>query len=92
MNSNSSAEEWLASSGTRTLRVEMPSRFLPDAAYESYDDFEFPPTARPGREVFTKSLSVFLLITFMASGGWKLIPLILRWYDLTPYAFRKGPR
>ena len=42
-----------------------------------YDDgLDFPPTAHPGRELFTFSLFALLIITFVVWGGWKLISLI----------------
>lgn len=42
-----------------------------------YDDgLDFPPTAHPGRELFTFSLFVLLIITFVVWGGWKLISLM----------------
>lgn len=46
------------------------------AARESDDGFDFPPTAHPGRELFTASLFVLLIISFVVWGGWKLISLM----------------
>jgi hypothetical protein len=46
------------------------------AARESDDGFDFPPTAHPGRELFTASLFVLLIISFLVWGGWKLISLM----------------
>jgi hypothetical protein len=44
----------------------------------SDDDFDFPPTVHPGRELFTFCLFVLLLIMAPAVwGGWKLISLML---------------
>jgi hypothetical protein len=40
------------------------------------DGFDFPPTAHPGRELFTAGLFVFLLLALLVWGGWKLISLI----------------
>lgn len=43
----------------------------------SDDDFDFPPTAHPGRELFTFSLFVLLVIGLTVWGGWKLISLMI---------------
>jgi hypothetical protein len=43
----------------------------------SDDDYDFPPTAHPGRELFTFTLFVLLLISLAVWGGWKLISLII---------------
>jgi hypothetical protein len=67
---------------TRTWRGERASRTSGaesasiDARRESDDGFDFPPTAHPGRELFTFSLFILLIITLLAWGGWKLISLI----------------
>jgi hypothetical protein len=74
----------VAQTGTRTLRAESVSLSVDavesakpvDAAREFYDDFDFPPTAHPGRELFTFSVFILLIITLLAWGGWKLISLI----------------
>jgi hypothetical protein len=58
---------------SHTSGVERVSQSSTDAARE-YDDF--PPTAHPGRELFTFSLFVLLIITAVVWGGWKLISLI----------------
>jgi hypothetical protein len=43
------------------------------------DDFEFPPTAHPGREVFTFALAVLVVLFLLVWGGWTLFSwLILR--------------
>jgi len=42
----------------------------------SDDDVDFPPTAHPGRELFTFSLFVLLVIALAIWGGWKLISLV----------------
>jgi hypothetical protein len=42
----------------------------------SDDDFDFPPTAHPGREVFTFSLFVLMVVALVVWGGWKLISLV----------------
>ncbi len=65
-----------------TSRVERAShtsgveRVSTGAARESDDGFDFPPTAHPGRELFTASLFVLLIMTLLVWGGWKLISLI----------------
>jgi hypothetical protein len=46
------------------------------AARESDDGFDFPPTAHPGRELFTASLFILLIMALLVWGGWKLISLI----------------
>lgn len=43
----------------------------------SDDDFDFPPTAHPGRELFTFTLFVLLVISLSVWGGWKLISLMI---------------
>jgi hypothetical protein len=40
------------------------------------DGFDFPPTAHPGRELFTASLFVLLIMALLVWAGWKLISLI----------------
>jgi hypothetical protein len=39
------------------------------------DGFDFPPTAHPGRELFTFTL--FVLLALQVCGGWNLISWIL---------------
>jgi hypothetical protein len=56
--------------------VERVSQSSTDAARDYDDGFDFPPTAHPGRELFTFSLFVLLIITAVFWGGWKLISLI----------------
>jgi hypothetical protein len=41
------------------------------------DDFDFPPTDHPRRELSTASVFVLALLVFIVWGGWKLISLIL---------------
>jgi hypothetical protein len=43
---------------------------------DSDDGFDFPPTAHPGRELFTASLFVLLSLALLFWGGWKLISLM----------------
>jgi hypothetical protein len=59
-----------------TSGVERASRSSTRAVREYDDGFDFAPTAYPGREAFTLSLFVLLIITLMLWGGWKLISLI----------------
>lgn len=40
------------------------------------DDYDFPPTAHPGRELFTGIFFVLLFLAFLAWGVWKLISII----------------
>ena len=57
-----------ASRAERTLQFH-------GAAREYDDDFDFPPTAHPGRGLFTVSLCVIVIMTFV--GGLRLISLML---------------
>ena len=43
------------------------------AAQDAEDDFDFLPTAHPGRELFTASLFVLLMIALCVWAGSKLI-------------------
>jgi hypothetical protein len=61
---------------SHTSGVERVSQSSTDAAREYDDGFDFPPTVHPGRELFTFSLFVLLIITAVIWGGWKLISLI----------------
>ncbi len=61
---------------SHTSGVERISQSSTDAAREYDDGFDFPPTAHPGRELFTFSLFALLIITAVVWGGWKLISLI----------------
>jgi hypothetical protein len=63
----------MAHTGTRALRAERASQSSVAAARESDDGFDFPPTAYPGRELFTVSLFALAIMTFLVWGGWKLI-------------------
>jgi hypothetical protein len=60
-------------------RAEIASQSSVRAERESDDDFDFPPTAHPGRELFTASLFVLLIMALVVWGGWKLISLIWVW-------------
>ena len=61
---------------SHTSGVERVSQSSTDAAREYDDGFDFPPAAHPGRELFTFSLFVLLIIAAVIWGGWKLISLI----------------
>jgi hypothetical protein len=66
---------------TRALRPENVSQFdvgatQDSAVRESDDGLDFPPTAYPGRELFTASVFVLLIMTLAVWGGWKLITLM----------------
>jgi len=39
------------------------------------EDFDFPPTAHPRRELFTFSVFLLVILTFVVWGGWRLISL-----------------
>ena len=60
-------------SAPHTSGLERASPSFTGAAREYDDGFDFPPTARPGRELSTFSLFVLLVITAVVWGGWKLI-------------------
>ena len=59
----------------RALRTERASQSS-IGAREFDDGFDFPPTAYPGRELFTASLFVLLIMALLAWGSWTLISLI----------------
>jgi hypothetical protein len=61
---------------TPAFRAERASQRSVNAARESDDGYDFPPTAHPARELFTASLFVLLIISFLVWGGWKLISLM----------------
>jgi hypothetical protein len=62
---------------THSAGVDEASQSSTGSAREYDDGFDFPPTAHPGRELFTFSLFVLLIVTFAVWGGWKLISLLL---------------
>ena len=57
--------------------VERASQSSNGAPREFDDGFDFPPTAHPGRELFTSFFFVQLIVALVIWGGWKLISLIL---------------
>ena len=48
-----------------------------DSFYFADEDFDFPPTVYPVRELFAFCVCVFAIITFVVWGGWGLFSLIL---------------
>ena len=57
-------------------RAETASQPSIGAERESDDGFDFPPTAHPGRELFTASLFALVITTLVVWGSWKLISLM----------------
>ena len=66
----------MAFTDTRGLRAQRASQSSVGDAREFDDGFDFPPTAHPGRELFTASFVVLLIMALLVWGGWKLISLI----------------
>ena len=62
---------------TRYLSTELVSKPSASATHDADDGFDFPPTAHPGRELFTATLFVLLILALAIFGGWKLIHLIV---------------
>ena len=67
---------WRVESGERALQSSTARELDPDFGF-SEDDFDFPPTLHPGRELFTFSLFVLLIMSLTIWGGWKLISLAI---------------
>jgi hypothetical protein len=65
------ADEPMARMGALALRDGPASQSSPA------DGFDFPPTAYPGRELFTGSLFVLLITAIAVWGSWMLISLVL---------------
>jgi hypothetical protein len=65
------ADEPMARMGSLALRHGLASQSSPA------DGFDFPPTAYPGRELFTGSLFVLLITAIAVWGSWKLISLVV---------------
>jgi hypothetical protein len=66
---------------TQAFHPENASQFgvdaVRDAAVREFDDgFDFPPTKYPGRELFTASVFVLMIMTLAVWGAWKLITLM----------------
>jgi hypothetical protein len=59
------------------LKNSRKARGFSDSICFSDDDFDFPPTSHPGRELFTFGLVLLAILTFVIWGGWRLIPLML---------------
>ena len=66
----------MALTDIRALRAQRASQSSVSDAREFDDGFDLPPTAHPGRELFTASLFVLLIMALLVWGGWKLISLI----------------
>ena len=62
---------------SHSAAVEGASQSSTDPAREFDDGFDFPPTAHPGRELFTSIFFAQLIMALVIWGGWKLISLIL---------------
>ena len=62
---------------SQSAGVERSSQSSTDVAREFDDGFDFPPTAHPGRELFTSCFLFQLTLALVIWGGWKLISLIL---------------
>src|ERR1700733_6213095 len=60
----------------RPLYAEIVSQ-ASSAESEPEDHFDFPPTEYPGRELFTFSLFVLAVLSFLVWGSWKLISLAI---------------
>ena len=63
-------------SSVDALRDSDAARDSESNLHFSDDDFDFPPTAHPGRELFTFSLFVLMVVALVVWGGWKLITLV----------------
>jgi hypothetical protein len=66
----------MAHTDVRALRAERASQSSAGAQRDSDDGFDFPPTAHPGRELFTACLFVLVSLALLLWGGWKLISLV----------------
>jgi hypothetical protein len=58
----------LALGSPRALRTKRASQSSVNGARESDDGFDFPLTAHPGRELFTASLFVLLIMPFWSGA------------------------
>lgn len=67
---------WRVESGERPLQSATAREVDHDFGF-SEDDFDFPPTLHPGRELFTFSLFVLSIMSFGIWCGWKLILLAI---------------
>jgi hypothetical protein len=66
----------MAHMDTYAFRAERTQQSSVGGARESDDGFDFPPTAHPGRELFTFGLFVLVIVIFAIWGSWKLISLM----------------
>jgi hypothetical protein len=64
----------VVTSSSRAVRAAHPFTVV---AREYDDGLDFPPAAHPGRELFTATLFVLVITTFVVWGGWRLISLML---------------
>jgi len=66
----------MAHTDSRALRAEQASQASFIAPREPDDGLDFPPTAHPGRELFTASLFALLSLALLFWGGLRLISLM----------------
>jgi hypothetical protein len=66
----------VAHGGEESIASADAGVFRADRASRSDDGFDFPPAAYPGRELFTATLSVLLIVAVVLWGGWKLTALL----------------
>ena len=67
---------WRVESGARASQSTTARELDHDFGF-SEEDFDFPPTLHPGRELFTFSLFVLMIMSLGIWGGWKLISLAI---------------
>ena len=67
---------WRVESGERPLQSLAARELGPEVGF-SEDDFDYPPTLHPGRELFTFSLFALMIMSLGIWGGWKLISLAI---------------
>jgi hypothetical protein len=67
---------WRVESGERPLQSLTARELGPEVGF-SEDDFDYPPTLHPGRELFTFSLFALMIMSLGIWGGWKLISLAI---------------
>lgn len=56
-------------------KAESPPLSSTDGARDSQDDYDFPPTLHPGRELFTASVVLLAILGLFAWGVVKLISM-----------------
>lgn len=85
LNFGASVEARMAHIETQTWGVERGARVPQSSSLRevdqdfgfSEDDFDYPPTLHPGRELFTFSLFALMIMSLGVWGGWKLISLAI---------------